>query len=494
MARRVFGVEMAAGRLVVVEASRRTVRAAHILALPEPAPDGFSPAALLEQAGLRRGDLHLVAWDSEQVHQLLTLPPMSAGERALYLRRELTRDGGPRAIGAEVVRRVTDGAPKDEVLAVAAPGEAVDRLLAPFRATRGTPRLVTTGPLALVAAARALVPDLDAQPTVLAHLGFSGLTVVVVASGRLTLARQIPRLAAPGLDPLEWAGTEIQRSVRHYAMTSKGQTAARVVFATRVAAMERLFCESGQLEQRLGLPIVNLNELFRALLPDGVEEQAGPAAGALLLAFGAATLAPRRAANLLPPRMLAEQRSRAVTRRAVAAGLLLTLALAAAYGGATRDVQRVRAELARTRLLRQANEARARDVATIQTQRQRTADRVRLLLEDPLAQPPVAEALREVSRLAPDGLRLHVLSVSRGDRGLAITLSGIVAEGDLAAAQRDFNRLYFGLRDSPLFYDVTFVKRPAVAPSAAPGVAAQPASAAAGQFAFDVGLRLKQVR
>lgn len=498
--RRVVGVEYAAGRLVAVEASRRGVARALVLALPEGQPDPVSLTPMLERAGIRSGHLHVVAWDSEQAHQLLTLPPMSAGERTLYVRRELARDGGaPRAIGAEVVRRVADGVSKDEVLAVAAPSETIERLAVAFRSGRLAPRLVTTGPLALVAAVRRLTQEMAEEPTVVAHLGFSGLTVAVVAAGRLTLARQIPRLAAPGLDPLEWTGTEIQRSIRHYAMTSKGQTAVRVLFATRVAAMERLFCASGQLETRLGLPVVNLNEVLRALLPDGVEEETGVAAGGFLLAFGAAVLPPRRALNLLPAEMLAEQRSRRLTRRALVAGLALAIGLGAGYWWTAREVGRLRADLQRVGLARQVSEVRAREVATIQGERQQAAQRVRLLLEDPLGRQPIADALREVSRLAPEGLRLERLALSRDERGYSTSLGGTVTETDLAEAQREFNQLYFGLRASPLFYDVTFTKRPGGGGPATPTVQTPPASPAASrapstQFGFDMTLRLKEVR
>ncbi len=415
---------------------------------------------------------------------------MSAADRTLYLEREL---GAPGAVASEVVRRLPARPPQDDVLAVAAPAASIDELMAPFQAGRPAPRLVTTAPLALLAAARHLAPGSLDEPVVVAHLGFSGLTVVLVVDGQLTLARQIPRPAAPGLDPLEWTGTEIQRTIRHHVMTVRGQAIARVLFATRGRAMEQLLCASGQLAERLRLPVENLNEALRVLLPPDVETETGVPAGGFLLAFGAALLDPGRSANLLPPALRDAQRSARVTRRALAAGLLLTLAVAGALGWAGGEVARRRAELVRTRQARLAREARVREAAGVEAARRRAAERLRLLLEDPLGAPPLADALREVSRAAPEGLRLARLAVARDGEGYVATLSGAVVDPDLAAAQRAFNRLYFGLRASPLFYGVTFAKRP---PSA-PEPAARPAAAgpaAPPPFAFDMTLRLKALR
>jgi hypothetical protein len=145
------------------------------------------------------------------------------------------------------------------------------------------PRPVTTVPAALVAAAGALVTDLAAAPALIVHFGLSGLAVAAVAEGRPVLERQRPPAVAA--DPVEWVAVEIGLAVGE--MVRRGWPVDRVLFATRVAAMERLFCGSGELARRIGLPVVNVNELLRPRLPAGTEEATGLAAGGFLPAFGA---------------------------------------------------------------------------------------------------------------------------------------------------------------------------------------------------------------
>ena len=439
-------------------ASPTAISRAVVIELPREGAAGTSLNSALSRSGVHAKSIHLVPWDSEHLHRTQLLPPMTATERSLFLGRELAREGGPpRAIASQILRQVEDGARKDEVLVVAAPREGLDRLLAAFLAPGLTLRLVATAPLALVRAAQALSPIPADRPTLVGHWGLSGLTFAVVSDGVLKLARQIPRLAVPGLDPLEWVVTEIQRSVRAYAQISKGGRVEQMLFGNAEPSVERVFSDPGQLETRLGIPVVNLNETLRSRLPPGVEEKTGLPAGVFLLPFGAALLSPQEVPNLLPPAIVVGRRSRQITRAAVAAALLLAVALGWSYWGATREAAALRRDLQHHEVTKRARQAELSKVEGIEAERERVRRWIRFLSDDPLGSPPLADAFKEVSRLAPDWLRLERLSVSKGDEGYTMKLMGTVKQADLAQAQAAFNRLYFGLRESPLFYDVTFL-------------------------------------
>lgn len=458
ISRRVTGLEPAPGKLIAVEVSQASISRAVVIELAEGGMERTPLKPALGRRGVKAGRIHLVTWDSEHIHGTQLLPYMTATERSLFLERELAREGGgPKAVSSQILRQVEDGARKDEVLVVAAPREGVSRLLAPFRAARLMPRLVATAPLALVKAAQALSPIPVERPTLIGHWGLSGLTVAVVADGVLKLARQIPRLAGPGPDPIEWVATEVQRSVRAYAQISKGGRVEQMLFANAEAATESLFSDPGALESRVGLPVLNLNEVLRSILPEGAEEQAGSPAGSFLLAYGAALLSPREAPNLLPREIIIDQRSSLITRTALVAGVLLVLAVGWSYWGASREAAALSLSLQRQRQANQALQATRSEVERIDGERQRVRRWIRLLTDDPLGGPPLADALKEVSWLAPDRLRLERLVISKGERGYTVTLVGAVKQAELAQAQAEFNQLYFGLRDSPFFYEVTFL-------------------------------------
>ncbi|MBI4241128.1 MAG: hypothetical protein HY613_05375 [Candidatus Rokubacteria bacterium] len=507
---RVTGLEPAPGKLIAVELSPRAISRAAAIDLSQGGLERLQLKAALGRMGVKAGRVHVVTWDTEHIHRTQLLPPMTAAERSQFLERELAREGGgAKAVGAQVLRQVEDGARKDEVLVVAAPREGLDRLLVPFRASGLVPHLIATAPLALLRAVQALSPIPPDRPTIIGHWGLAGLTVAVVSDGVLKLARQIPRLAAPGLDPIEWMATEVQRSVRAYAQISKGGRAEQMLFANADAALERFFADPAALESRLGLPVLNLNQVLRSVLPDGAEEQAGLPAGAFLLPYGAALLTPREAPNLFPREIVVEQRSRRVVRAAVAAVSVLALALGWSYWGASREAAALGLSLQRHRQANRALQATRSEVERIDGERQQVRRWIKFLTDDPLGGPPLAEALREVSRLAPDRLRLERLVISKDEGGYGAKLVGAVKLAELAQAQAQFNQLYFGLRDSTFFYDVTFLPEGDKKKEGAPAVVEgrrvvdirrqQPGSrevvrAAEEQLAFELALRVKEMR
>ena len=88
-------------------------------------------------------------------------------------------------------------------------------------------------------------------------------------------------------------------------------------------------------------------------------------------------------------------------------------------------------------------------------------------------------------------------------------LSGAVKEPDLARAQASFNRLYFGLRESPFFYEVSYLPevekkkegvpaliegRRVVDIQAREAATREVVSASEQQLNFELTLRLREMR
>lgn len=455
---RAVGIEVADRRLIGVEADPATDPPTIRQAISGDVPaTGFGESLrnLLAESGIVARVTHLVLSDTDSVHRVQLLPSMTAGERQLFLERELRREMGGNPLFGHVILRQAEGAPrKDEVLVAAVPRKDLDQtLVSLLTAGLRPPRLVTTAPLALARAAETLSPDSFDRPTAVAHWGFRGLTIIIAAEGTLKFVREIPHLTAPGLDVAEWFVTEVQRSIRQYVQTVKGGAIERVLVGAAEARFERVLPD---LEARLGLPLVNLNEAIQTLLPEGTEETSALPAGAFLLPLGAALLSPKETANLLPPSILAKERTTVLKKMAGAAAALLVVSLGYYAWGAAQEAANYKKALVRVTADRQSRLAESAQVDGIKQQRETQYQRIRLLKSDPLGGPPLAVVFKELSRVAPGDLRLERLVFGRDEGGARIRLTGAVESGDLAQAQSEFNRFYFGLQGSPLFSEVIF--------------------------------------
>lgn len=453
----VIGIEMAAKRLIALEADPATDPPTIRRAISGEVPAtglGESLRSRLAEGGITARSAHLVLSDSDSVHRVQLLPPMAAEERQLFFERQLGREiGGDPLLGHTTVREIEGTPRKYETLVAAVPRKEVDQTLAGLIAARLLPRLVTTAPLALARAAEVLSPSSFDRPTAVAHWGFRGLTVVVADEGMLKFAREIPHLTVPGLDPSEWFVTEFQRSIRQYMQTVKGGAIGSVLVGSADARFERVLPD---VAARLGLPLVNLNEAIRALLPEGTEEANTLPSGAFVLPLGAALLSPKETANLLPPTIVAQRRATLLKQAAAAAAAVLVLSLGYSAWGAAQEAATYRKALARVTAQKQASLAEMAQVEGIKRERQTQYQRIRLLKSDPLGSPPLAEVFKEISRAAPGDLHLERLILGRDETGVRVRLTGVVESVDLAQAQSEFNRFYFGLQGSPFFSEVIF--------------------------------------
>ena len=430
------------------------------------APGGLPLRSLVGAAPLGGPPVHVALTASDHVHRVLQLPPMTASERAAVVERENAREGEAlRAAAWRLQRRVeVDGVAQDELLVVMA--EGLDEALAPVLDSGVVPESVVTGPIALVAAAIALAPETTEHPAALLHWGSSRVTIVITAGGLLKFARVIEPPAAE-LDPFEWIPVEIERSIRHYALMSKGERVGQVLLSVAEAEGARRLFAGGDLSRRLHLPVINLNALLAPELPH--DAPTDTASGAFLLAFGAALLAPRDAPNLLPAPLMRQRRSRRVLHAGVAATVLMAAVLGIQTMSLAERERAVQAALDRAQADAQADRQRIEQAARWDAERAQQQPLARLLTEDPLPTVPPADALREIARLAPPALRLDQLTVTLDDGGYVFSLTGRVEQDDFAQAQQDLNDFFYGLRESPLFRSVEIRQTSRLDPPPVPG-------------------------
>lgn len=494
-----LGLEVTSGLLIALTVKRRAISMATMRRLPATTQADFLDVDAL--LGIRRGShppLHLVIGDPDYVHRTLTVPHMSEREREEVVRREISIGGGDRVAVWRLIRQVeADGVRKDELLIVAASPASVRQQIDPIIAGTAVPRLVVTGPLALIAAARALLPTPLDRPTVLVHWGVSTLTIVIVSDGALKFARVIEPPAAD-LDPLDWMPVEIDRSIRHYAVLSKGERIEQAMVSVARGEPARRLFTGAELAQRLRLPVTNLNALLAPALPArrdvGAEStDIDMAEGAFMLAYGAAWLTPADVPNLLPAPFIVQARSRPVLAGAVAATVLLAVAVGSASAVKADQAAALRTRLTQARAAAQAGQARVAEDARVEAERQRMRLLARLLTDDPLKHLPVDDALREIARLAPADLRLEQLTLSIEGSGYAFRLAGRVESPDLADAQHTVRTFYYGLRGSPLFYDVNSLEIGSAGAGAATTASAEPGNNSVPGLPFVLTLKPKSL-
>ena len=461
--RRRLGVEAAGDRLIAVAVSRGRISSARAMAL---LPTGASIGPLALQPRFGAAPVHVAISDPGTVHRLLLLPPMTARERSEVVRREAAREGEvPRAAAWCAVRRVeVEGFPKDELLVVTTSAEHLEQALGPILEGGTVPRAVVTGPVALLAAARALSPTPLDRPTALVHWGTSTLTIAVVSEGVLKFARVIEPPAAT-LDPFDWIPVEISRSVRHYGSLSKGERVEQVMVSVVDADAARQVFAGGDLAERLRLTLTNLNALLAPALPQPLDPDL--ASGAFTLAYGAALLGASEAPNLLPPALVFRQRSRRVVAAAVAVSAAAVLLVASSLPSMAERTDGLRNRLAQLQSAQRAAQARLEEGRRTDAERERARQVAVFLVDDPLNLIPPADPLREIARLAPADLRLEQLTMSADAQGYSVNLVGRVEQDDFAEAHRTLNEFYYGLRSSPIFHTVTIQQTSWLAPSVA---------------------------
>lgn len=496
-----LGVEVASGTLVTVMARLGRIVTAETVSVP-PGDASIGPQGLQRRFGTP--PVHLVISDPESVHRVLLLPPMTGRERSEVVKREATRegDGASRAVAWHLVRHVeVEGLRKDELLVVLASSEQLQQSLDPLVKSGTIPRAVVTGSMALLAAARALAPTLLDRPTALVHWGTSTLTIVVVSEGVLKFARVVEPPAS-AIDPVDWIPVELDRSMRHYGVLSKGDRVEQVMVSVADAASASRVFTGGELSERLRLPVTNLNALLAPELPR--PWTAEMAAGVFTLAYGAALLSARDAPNLLPPALGFQWRSRKAITTAVTVGAAIVLLLTMSALSMAQRAEDLRDRLRQAQAVLQNNQARVDEGQRAETEREQMRERARLLVGDPLNLIPPADPLREIARFTPAQLRLERLTVSADGQGYIVSLVGRVEQDDHTEAHRVLNEFYYGLHGSPLFHAIVLQQNPRVASPAAAsantaGADAQPAASAAENAAttsrleFTLVMRLKRL-
>lgn len=466
--KRVVAIDIAPERVALAEVETGRRPRLHAWAIVEgPFADASEVAKRIREAldtGGFTARLAYVAPGIQVEHRHLSLPPLHARGLRRVIEREVRRDSNvplqervfDHAVVGESVER--SGVRKKEVLLAIASEAEVDRYIRIIEEAGLTPWLVTSRPLALMAAVA--LQDTGGGPVVAASLDGAHLQALVAEEGILHLSRQITLSAAPGGDGAEsWdeVTTEIHRSLLYFFEKSPRWRVGRIILAGNSANLGGLR-EALAKDPTVRVDVFDPKEGVELCPPDGEEPAWRAALPGLAVPLGLATGRPEVGISLLP-RHVQEQkwgkvRRVAVTGIATGALLLGSITLYAVTQG--EESLRKALDSQRTMLINLEQQIREVEEA----ERQRELHRARLsMLEGGVWNGPFWRGVfRDISLHAPPDLLLHGLKLDAGPSGYRMVLTGQVISGSPYEAHVGFNRFYEGLQGSPFLQAVTLLQ------------------------------------
>ncbi|MFQ5881982.1 MAG: hypothetical protein ACE5I9_05860 [Candidatus Methylomirabilales bacterium] len=416
-------------------------------------------------------------------HRHLSLPPLSRRELRRVVEREVRREAtippAERILDFAVVGETIERGDvrKKEVLLAVASEREIERYVGMLEEVGLTPWLVTSLPLALMAAVE--LQDRGEGPVVVAHLQGTFLEIIVAEGGILQLNREITLPALPGGEGVEsWEGvvTEINRSLlylHYFRQRFERREAQRILLTGNSADLIGLQ-EALAREPTLRAEVFDPKGRVELLAPPGEGPAWRAALPSLAAPLGLASRRPEVQLNLIPRRV--EERKWGAVRRvafgAVTAGTVIlgSLSLFALTRGEQFLRQALEAQLKTWSTLEQ----QLREVEEVERQRALHQARFNLLEGASFNGPMWTGVLRGISLQAPPELLLHTLTLEVDGGGYRIVLRGQVISRSAYQAQVAFNRFYEGLQRSPFLATVTLLQPLKVSPKVAVKTAVPP--------------------
>jgi Tfp pilus assembly PilM family ATPase len=397
-------------------------------------------------------------------HRNLSLPPLSGRELQRIIEREVRREGAippaDRVFGYTVLRETTEqgGVRKKEVLLTIASEREIERYLRAVEEAGLTPWLVTSIPLALMAALELM--DGVREPVVVAHLQGTTLQILVAEEGVLHFSREITVPTIPGGEGKEsWeiVTTEINRSFMYFRQRFHRREIRRVLLSGNSVDLQGLQEALAQ-DQTLQVNVFDPGEQVELLAPqrEGLTWRA--ALPGLAVPLGLASRRPEVQVNLIPKRVQA-RRWASVRRVAFASATLATLLLATAgYFGLFLGERHLRGVLEAQKKTWGQLEQQLKVVEEAERQRNLHQARLHLLEGWPAGGPLWAGIFREMSLNVPNDLLLHTMKVEADAGRYRMHLGGQVISTSPYDAQLAFNRFYEALRSSPFVASVELLQ------------------------------------
>jgi len=466
--KRVVAIDIAPERVALAEVETGRRPRLHAWAIVEgPFADASEMAHRIREVldtGGFTARLAYVAPGIQVEHRHLSLPPLSARGLRRVIEREVRRDSNVplqermfdyTVVGESVER---SGARKKEVLLAIASEPEVDRYIRIVEEAGLTPWLVTSRPLALMAAVT--LQDGGSGPVVVASLDGTMLQALVAEEGILHLSREITLSAAPGADGAEsWdeVTTEIHRSLLYFFEKSPRWRVGRIILTGNPANLGGLR-EALAKDPTVRVEVFDPQERVELYAPDGEEPAWRAALPRLAVPLGLASGRPEVGIGLLPRHV--QERKWGRVRRVAVAGIAagaLVLGSITLYA-VTRGEESLRKALDSQRTMLINLEQQIREVE--EAERQRELHRARLsLLEGGLWSGPFWRGVfREISLHAPPDLLLHGLKLEVGPSGYRMVVTGQVISGSPYEAHVGFNRFYEGLQGAPFLQAVTLLQ------------------------------------
>ncbi|HUU27446.1 MAG TPA: hypothetical protein VM123_06510 [archaeon] len=425
--------------------------------------------------------VHAVVVDPGAELRQVTLPVLGRNEMQALVRRELKKivpDASPKDLAFDYwYEKAAKKGRKTDVLIGLVPRESSQKIISLMEHIELDTQLITTVPLALIAALETMGEKYLSKITAMIHLERGRSFLVISNRGNWVFSREFQSVL----------NKEVHED------TGKGQldVQRRFVSARYMADQERLLIEVNRsllyFKQRFRGEGVSLAVLSgEAYNLDDIAESFGKSLGveagvyspgeyfhlghlgeradklrrifpSLILPLGAALKTVREAKINFVPQAYIDRRKTRIRRLAViAASVLLLAVMSLVYmmlHNTRMDLQRTLQENNEQKALAELNK-RLDDIAEISAQRDLAKVRSEFLARFTARKSPEENLLIALSHLTPNEVLLYNLIVDR-QKGDSTEIDGEIRGTGIADSDRTFNEFYNRLKNSGLFSEVS---------------------------------------
>ncbi len=433
---------------------------------------------LMHEKGITARVVNTLVCDKGVEHRLIALPVLGRGEMQGMVRREVKKvvpEAKPSDITFDFWRdkNVKKSTRKSDVLIGVVPRESPEKIIALMEAVELETQVISTVPLALIAAMKLMVGQVEDKVVSMIHLERHRSHLVIANRGNWVFSREFPTVLAKE-EPEEpedlkldarrkFASarymvdqdrllTEVNRSFLYFKQRFRGEGVSLSILSGEAVNLDKI---SVEFTKNLGIAA----EIFSPV--SGLQYQdLGERAGklerifpSLSLPLGAAMQSVREARlNFVPASYISRRKNRLRKVLMTAVSVALLTVITAGYvmlRGSSNEAERLYKRKVRENMVTQLNKNLER-ISLVTNERSLAEARKKFLGKFTGQKGPEQQLLVALSGLVPDDVVLYRVWLDKSNGNHAEIVGKVEGRAD-SNPDAAFNKFYQGLQNSGLF-------------------------------------------
>jgi len=435
---------------------------------------------LMNEKGLTARNVHAAVLDHGVELRQVSLPILGKNEMRAVVRREIKKivpDAAPKDIAFDFwYDKSTRKGRKTDVLIGVIPKEGSRRIMSLMELVDLDTQLITTVPMALIAALKVMGEKYLNQITAMVHLERERSFLVIANRGNWVFSREfqsvvtkeaqqesekVPLAArrqfasARFIAAQERLLTEVNRSLLYFKQRFRGEGVSLAVLSGEAFNLDEI---AKSFESNLGLEAAVFSPVD-AFQIDHLGERANKLVRifpSLILPIGAALENVRDAKlNFVPPAYINRRKARVRRLLMTAATVVFFIIMTIGYiliRNTRVELEKIAAQNHNERVIAELT-AKLQEIDQLKNQRELARKRREFLQRFDQGTNEVENLLIALSHLIPDDVLLHNLSIKLRSGNTAEIVGQVKGRG-IADSDKSFNLFYTRLKNSGLFSDI----------------------------------------